>query len=77
MKKIINDENLPFLLELIKRELDPIKAFIDNLKKDHIVLSMFEFPFSNESLEENFIEFGEIVNKKENVIVYEGDEDGQ
>lgn len=36
---------------------------------------MFEFPFSNESLEENLIEFGEIVNKKENVIVYEGDED--
>lgn len=72
MKKIINDENLPFLLELIKRELDPIKAFIDNLKKDQ-----FEFPFSNESLEENLIEFGEIVNKKENVIVYEGDEDGQ
>ena len=70
MKKIINDENLPFLLELIKRELDPIKAFIDNLKKDQ-----FEFPFSNESLEENLIEFGEIINKKENVIVYEGDED--
>lgn len=36
---------------------------------------MFEFPFSNESLEENLIEFGEIVSKKENVIVYEGDED--
>lgn len=36
---------------------------------------MFEFPFSNESLEENLIEFGEIVIKKENVIVYEGDED--
>lgn len=35
---------------------------------------MFEFPFSNESLEENLIEFGEIVSKKENVIVYEGDE---
>lgn len=36
---------------------------------------MFEFPFSNESLTDNLIEFGEIVNRKENVIVYEGDED--
>lgn len=37
--------------------------------------AMFEFPFSNESLTDNLIEFGEIVNRKENVIVYEGDED--
>lgn len=36
---------------------------------------MFKFPFSNESLTDNLIEFGEIVNRKENVIVYEGDED--
>lgn len=36
---------------------------------------MFEFQFSNESLTDNLIEFGEIVNRKENVIVYEGDED--
>lgn len=36
---------------------------------------MFEFPFSNESLTDNLIEFGEIVNRKEDVIVYEGDED--
>ena len=36
---------------------------------------MFEFPFSNESLEENLIEFGEIINKKENAITYYGDED--
>lgn len=36
---------------------------------------MFEFPFSNESLTDNLIEFGEIVSRKENVIVYEGDED--
>lgn len=36
---------------------------------------MFEFPFSNESLTDNLVEFGEIVNRKENVIVYEGDED--
>lgn len=37
--------------------------------------AMFEFPFSNESLTDNLIEFGEIVNRKENVIVYGGDED--
>lgn len=36
---------------------------------------MFEFPFSNESLDDNLIEFGSIVNKKENVITYGGDED--
>lgn len=34
---------------------------------------MFEFPFSNESLTENLIEFSEIRTKYENVIYYEGD----
>lgn len=37
------------------------------------VESMFEFPFSNESLEEKLIVFGKIVNKKENTVYYEGD----
>lgn len=35
---------------------------------------LFEFPFSNESLTEDLIEFGSIENRKENVILYEGDE---
>jgi len=34
---------------------------------------MFEFPFSNESLTENLIEFGKIKNETEQVIYYEGD----
>lgn len=34
---------------------------------------MFEFPFSNESLEENLLEMGEIQNQTEKVIVYDGD----
>lgn len=34
---------------------------------------MFEFPFSNESLEDNLLIMGEIQNKTENVVVYEGD----
>lgn len=34
---------------------------------------MFEFPFSNESLTENLIEFAEIRTKYENVIYYDGD----
>ena len=33
----------------------------------------FEFPFSNESLENNLLIMGEIQNKTENVVVYEGD----
>lgn len=37
------------------------------------VESMFEFPFSNESVEEKLIVFGKIVNKKENTVYYEGD----
>ena len=37
------------------------------------VIDLFEFPFSNESLEEPLIEFGSIVNKKENTVYYEGD----
>lgn len=34
---------------------------------------MFKFPFSNESLEDNLLIMGEIQNKTENVVVYEGD----
>lgn len=37
------------------------------------VESEFEFPFSNESLTEKLIEFGNIVNKKENTVYYDGD----
>ena len=33
----------------------------------------FEFPFSNESLENNLLIMGEIQNKTENVVIYEGD----
>lgn len=36
-------------------------------------VSMFEFPFSNESLTENLICFGEIQNRTEADIFYEGD----
>ena len=53
MKEIINDENLPFLLELIKRELDPIKVFIDNLKEDHIVLYDLEDSSGNPIVSSN------------------------
>lgn len=35
--------------------------------------AVFEFPFSNESLTENLIEFGEIQNNTERTIVYHGD----
>lgn len=34
---------------------------------------LFEFPFENNSLDENLIEFGEILNFTERIIVYEGD----
>ena len=37
------------------------------------VEDLFEFPFSNESLTENLIEFGNIQNKTENVVHYTGD----
>lgn len=53
MKEIINDENLPFLLELIKRELDPIKVFIDNLKEDQIVLHDLEDSSGNPIVSSN------------------------
>lgn len=36
---------------------------------------LFEFIFSNESLDENLIEFGEIVNRKERTVYYDGDSD--
>jgi len=39
------------------------------------VESLFEFPFSNESLVTNLLEFGEIQNKTENNIYYQGDAD--
>lgn len=35
--------------------------------------ALFEFPFGNESLTENLIEFGEIQNNTERTIVYNGD----
>lgn len=35
--------------------------------------ALFEFPFGNESLTENLIEFGEIQNNAERTIVYNGD----
>lgn len=34
---------------------------------------LFEFPFSNESLTENLIEFASIQNKTENIVIYDGD----
>lgn len=34
---------------------------------------VFEFPFSNESLTENFIEFAQIINKSEENVFYSGD----
>lgn len=34
---------------------------------------LFEFPFDNDSLEENLIEFGSIVNTREKVFWYDGD----
>lgn len=34
---------------------------------------LFEFPFENESLYEPLLEFGNIVNKKENTVYYDGD----
>lgn len=34
---------------------------------------VFEFPFGNESLQENLLEMGEIMNETEHVIVYSGD----
>ena len=34
---------------------------------------LFEFPFENNSLVENVMEFGEIRNKTENVVTYHGD----
>lgn len=37
------------------------------------VESLFEFPFSNESLTENLIEFGEIRNQTEATVFYDGD----
>lgn len=37
------------------------------------VESLFEFPFSNESLTENLIEFGDIKNEREQSIYYTGD----
>lgn len=36
---------------------------------------LFEFPFSNESLTEKLIEFGEIMLRAENLIYYDGDAD--
>lgn len=37
--------------------------------------NLFEFPFSNESLAENVIEFGDIINKTEETVFYSGDAD--
>lgn len=37
------------------------------------VNSLFEFPFENNSVDEKLIEFGEILNFTERIIIYEGD----
>lgn len=37
------------------------------------IRSLFEFPFSNESLTQNLIEFGSIMNQTEASVYYEGD----
>lgn len=37
------------------------------------VVSMFEFPFSNNSLTEKLIDFGELVNRTEQTVYYTGD----
>lgn len=37
------------------------------------VKPLFEFPFSNESLEEPLIQFGEVVNDSVESVIYEGD----
>lgn len=56
-------------------------AFFEALDEDVQISTMagiqmlFEFPFSNESLSENLIEFGSIELQKETVIQYEGDTD--
>lgn len=39
------------------------------------IADLFEFPFSNESLDENLIEFGVIINKTEETVFYSGDAD--
>lgn len=37
------------------------------------VVATFEFPFSNESTTDPLIEFGQIINKKESTVYYDGD----
>lgn len=39
------------------------------------VVNAFEFPFSNESLTDNLIEFSTVDKMEEHVLVYEGDQD--
>lgn len=45
----------------------------DNVTLFYGVVSKFEFPFENDSLDEDLIEFGEIANLSENNIYYDGD----
>lgn len=53
--------------------------FFYSLKKNTTVFAgiepTFEFPFSNESLEENMLEMGAIYNYREKSVFYEGDAD--
>lgn len=55
------------------------KPFFKSLSSSSIEISnimpLFEFPFSNESLEDNLIEFGTILDEYCGVIEYEGDYD--
>ena len=44
-----------------------------NETKFNGVEAMFEFPFENDSLTEPLLEFGNVVNRTENVVYYEGD----
>ena len=45
----------------------------DNITVFYGIEPLFEFPFSNESLDSSNIEFGSIQNKTEKVLVYDGD----
>ncbi len=47
----------------------------DSILNFYGVTPLFEFPFSNESLDENLIEFGEIVTFTQGLIFYSGDAD--
>ena len=57
-------------------ELDSINSFYKTTNENLIfygVNPLFEFPFSNESLTDPLIEFGEIYTMTEGTIYYDGD----